>query len=262
MAKSTVFACLAALVAFVSVSTALAQDQSRAPVAGLTDGQRVQLRAEIRAYILENPEIILEAIQILEERRNQAEVNADQRLVAQHHEAIFNDGFSHIAGNPDGDVTLVEFSDYRCGFCKRAHPEIKALLDSDPNIRLIVKEFPILGPDSVTAGRMALAALKVDPGKYAELNDKMMAYPGNLTEAVAYRIAKDVGYDVVALKELAGDEEIDRQLETNYALAQQLGLQGTPSFILGDEIIRGYLPLREMQAAVADARAVSQAEAN
>ncbi|MEM7505960.1 MAG: DsbA family protein [Pseudomonadota bacterium] len=241
---------------------AMAQEQSSAPVSGLTDGQRIQLRAEIRAYILENPEIILEAIQILEERRNQAEINADQQLVARHQDTIFNDGFSYVGGNPDGDVTVVEFSDYRCGFCKRAHPEIKALLESDPNIRLIVKEYPILGPDSVVAGRMALAALQIDPDKFGELNDKLMAYPGNLTEAVAYRIAKDVGYELTELKQLAAEDEIARRLGANYALAEQLGLQGTPSFIIGDEIIRGYLPLREMQAAVAEARTASQAAAN
>ena len=220
------------------------------------------LRDEIRAYLLENPEVILEAIQLLEDRRNQAAAEADSDLIAAHADAIFNDGHSHVLGNPDGDVTLVEFSDYRCHYCKKAHPDLKALLEQDPDIRLIIKEFPILGPDSTVAGRMALAALSLDPSLYPGLNDALMAFPGNLTEQAAYRIAQAEGYDITELKDVAASAEIDAQLEANYQLAQVLGLQGTPSFILGDEIIRGYLPLDDLKAVVAEVRARTQAEAN
>ncbi len=220
----------------------------------MSDADRAAFRNEIRSYLLENPEVIFEAIQILEERRNVAGQQADRDLVQANAAALFNDGFSFVGGNPDGDVTVVEFLDYRCGYCKRAHPEIQELLDRDPNVRLVVKEFPILGPDSVKAGKMALAALQLDPDGYARLGDELMNYQGNLTEQVAYRIAGETGYDIADLKELANSTEIDDRLNENYQLARALGLQGTPAFVVGTEVIRGYLPVDEMLVAVQDAR--------
>ena len=215
---------------------------------------QAKLRTEIRAYLLENPEVIMEAINILEQRRQQQAQAADRELVAQLETQLLDDGFSYVGGNPDGDVTVVEFLDYRCGFCKRAHPEVEEMLDRDPNIRLIVKEFPILGPDSVQAGRMALAALDLDRSKYAVLNDALMTYNGNLTEQVAYRIAIDIGYDAEELREKANSDIIGDRLQQNYQLAQALGVQGTPAFVVGSEVIRGYLPVNDMLAAVNDAR--------
>ncbi|MEL7469362.1 MAG: DsbA family protein [Pseudomonadota bacterium] len=221
----------------------------------MSASERAAFRNEVRNYLLENPEVIFEAIQILEQRRNMAAQNADRNLVAAHAEAIFEDGYSFVGGNPDGDITMVEFLDYRCGFCKRAHPEVQEVLDRDPNVRLIVKEFPILGPDSVAAGRMALAALDVDRSKYEDLSDALMSYNGNLTEQVAYKIASGVGYDIAELKARAGSSEIDGRLQSNFALAQALNLQGTPAFIVGNEVIRGYLPVDELLGAIQDARA-------
>lgn len=250
---------VAALAIGLSVA-ASAQEQSTpsTPASDLNDGQRQLLRDEIRAYLLENPEVIFEAIEIYEQRRQQLAQQADKDLIAANRTAIFEDGHSFVGGNPEGDITLVEFSDYRCGYCRRAHPEIAKLLEQDDNIRLIVKEFPILGPESIAAGRIAIAALEIDPSLYGALNDKLMSFPQNLTEASAYRIAKSVGYDVEALKEVAASEETTAKLRENFDLARQLGLQGTPSFILGDEVIRGYLPLEEMQARVADARSAAK----
>ncbi|MEM1343444.1 MAG: DsbA family protein [Pseudomonadota bacterium] len=249
----------ALLAATLALATpALAQEQSAAPPPAMSEAQRTVLGNEIRDYLLKNPEVILEAIQILEDRREQAESAADGGLVAEHAEALFADGYSYVGGNPDGDVTLVEFIDYRCGFCKRAHPIVEELLERDPNIRLVVKEFPILGPQSVAAGRMALAALTVDRTRYAALNDALLTYPGQLDETSAYRIAKEAGYDVAALKDAAAAEEIDAKLEANYALARNLGLQGTPSFVIGNQIVRGFLPLDQMLATVVRARRASE----
>ncbi|MEM1384555.1 MAG: DsbA family protein [Pseudomonadota bacterium] len=223
----------------------------------LSDEDRIRLHQEVRDYILSNPEIIFDAIRILEERRVDEAAQAERDVVAQHANELFADGYSHVAGNPDGDVVVVEFLDYRCGFCKRSHPEIKEMLERDPNIRLIVKEFPILGPDSVAAGRMALAAMEVDPSKYGELNDALMEFRGQLNETMAYRIARQVGYDIADLKEVAQSEIIEERLQRNYSVAQSLGLQGTPSFVIGDQIVRGYLPVDQMLARVADARQAS-----
>ena len=220
----------------------------------MSDADRAAFRAEVHNYLLENPEVILEAIQILEKRRNASAQEGDRQLVAAHADQLYGDGFSWVGGNPQGDVTVVEFLDYRCGYCKKAQPEVQALLQRDPNVRLIVKEFPILGPDSVTAGKMALAALQIDPAKFGPLHRSLMAHKGTLSEDTAYGIAKDAGYDPDEVKKLAESSEIDDRLQKNYQLAQALGLQGTPAFVVGNEIIRGYLPADEMISAVRDAR--------
>lgn len=243
----TSIACAAMLTATPAMADPLDLD-------AMTAEDRAAFRAEMRAYLLENPEVIMEAIQILEQRRQVAEQQADRDIVLAQAQALYEDGFSYVAGNPDGDVTVVEFLDYRCGFCKRAHPMVEELLDRDPNVRLIVKEFPILGPDSVTAGKMAMAALEMDKTKYSDLHDQMMTYRGNLTEQVAYRLAAELGYDVAELKSRAGSEQIDDQLQQTYQLAQALGVQGTPAFIVGTEVIRGFLPIEDMLAAVEEAR--------
>ena len=220
----------------------------------MSEADRAAFGEQVRTYLLENPEVLMEALQVLEERRSVAAQQADRQLIADNAEQLFEDGFSWVGGNPEGDVTLVEFLDYRCGYCKKAQPEVEALLENDPNIKLVVKEFPILGPDSVTAGKMALAAMELDRDSFGPLHDALMGYQGNLTEDAAYRLAEQAGYDVDELRELAGSTEIDDRLQRNYQLAQALGLQGTPAFVVGNEIIRGYLPADELAAAVEKAR--------
>lgn len=220
----------------------------------MSDEDRAAFRAEVRTYLLENPEVILEAIQILEQRRTADAQASDRQMIEAHSGQLFDDGFSYVAGNPEGDVTVVEFLDYRCGYCKKAQPAVEELLERDPDVRLIVKEFPILGPDSVTAGKLALAAIELDRSGFGELHEALMSHQGNLTEQAAYELAEDAGYNVDALRELADSTEIDDRLQQNYQLARALGLQGTPAFVVGDEIIRGYLPVDEMLAAVRDAR--------
>jgi protein-disulfide isomerase len=230
-------------------------EDARYDFRAMTPDEKAAFGEAVREYLLTSPEVIFDAITILEQRRNAAAANQDRTLVEENAEALFSDGFSFVAGNPDGDVTVVEFSDYRCGYCKRVHPHVKDLLEFDPNVRLIVKEFPILGPDSVAAGRMALAAAQVDPSKFAALNDELMSFQGNLTESIAYRLAAEAGYDIGELKELAGSDEIVEKVNSTYALADALGIQGTPSFVIGNQIIRGYIETDAMIAAVEEARA-------
>jgi protein-disulfide isomerase len=242
-------------VAFAMPAPAPAQEQSRPGLSDMTEAEREALRIEVRAYLLEHPEVLMEAIQILEARRD-ANAQADDIVaIAANREQLLDVSNAWVAGNPDGDVTLVEFADYRCGYCKKAHPELKELVQRDPNIRLVVREFPILGPDSVAAARLAMAALDLDRSKFGDLNDALMGFEGQLNEATAYQIARQSGYDIVALKERAASAEIEARLGDTYQLARALGLQGTPSFVLGSQIIRGYLPVERMLSAVADARA-------
>lgn len=252
MRMTLVFAALAFSLALPGALSA--QEQSRPGYTGMTDLEREAFRNEVRAYLLEHPEVLMEAIQILEAKRDAAANEADALAVSSNFQELFNNPHSWVGGNPDGDITLVEFSDYRCGYCKRAHPELMELLERDPNIRLVVKEFPILGPESTLAAKVATAALELDPTLYQTLNDALMSFEGPLTEASIYQIASGAGYDIAALKELATSAEVDARIADTYGLARRLGLEGTPSFVIGDRIIRGYLPVDEMQAAVAEAR--------
>ncbi len=246
------------LIAAATAAATLAAAPAQADgLTDMTEAEREAFRTEVRAYLLENPEVIFEAIQILEQRRMEAAAMADVELVRANQEALFNDGYSFVGGNPEGDVTIVEFLDYRCGYCKRAHPHVQELLKRDTNVRYVIKEFPILGPESISAARVAMAALELDPAKYAALHDELMTYKGNMTEQVALRMAGTLGYDIGAIKEAAADPSIEEKIALNYQLAETLGINGTPSFIVGTEIIRGYLPVEDLLGAVQDARSAT-----
>ncbi|MDF2232533.1 DsbA family protein [Albimonas sp. CAU 1670] len=216
---------------------------------------RAVLRSEIRKYLLEHPEVIMEAVKVLEDRRAEAEATEARDLVADNAAEIFQDGYSHVAGNPDGDVTVVEFIDYNCGYCKKAHADVRELVESDPNLRYVVKEFPILGPSSMTAAKAALASRAQQGGRlYMAFNDALMGHRGALSDEQVWSIAEDVGLDVAALKAEAETPEIKSQIDRTYALAKKLDIQGTPTFVIGDELVRGYAPIDHMRDVVAAAR--------
>lgn len=217
--------------------------------------ERALLRAEVRRYLLEHPEVIMEAVQVLERRRAEAEAEAGRAAVARHMDELANDGYSVVAGNPDGDVTIVEFTDYNCGFCRRAHPETRALLESDPNLRLVIKEFPILGPESRVASEAAMAAVAQGRELYLAFNDAMMRHGAKLDARAVWRIADEVGLDVDRLKADAKDPEIAARIARTQALAQALGIDGTPSFVIGDQVEKGYRPLEVLRERVAEVRA-------
>lgn len=222
----------------------------------MSDEERALFRAEIREYLLENPEILMEAFGVLEERREQEAANLDVAMLDQNRDAIFNDGHSFVGGNPDGDVTIVEFLDYRCGFCKRAFPAVKELLATDGNIRLIVKEFPILGEESTLAARYALATKNTDGDEaYENVHDALMAHNGGINAGFLARTSRQLGLDHGAIAEEMENPEITAQINTNRALAQQLQIQGTPSFIMGENFVRGFVELDQMRAIVNQIRA-------
>ena len=225
-------------------------------IESMTEGERAAFRSEIRDYLLEHPEVLMEAISVLEERRERDAVTRDSDAIERLHDSIFNDGFSYVGGNPDGDVTLVEFLDYRCGFCKRAFPAVEELVASDGNIRFIVKEFPILGDQSTLAARYAIAAkLVAGDADYKRVHDTLMQHDGAVTEGFLARTSRELGLDHDAITELMGNKDVAAVIGKNHALAQALNVQGTPGFILGDIILRGFLELEQMREIVADIRA-------
>lgn len=221
----------------------------------MTVEERAEFRAEVRAYLLENPEVLMEAIGVLQEREAAAQAASEAELLVALEDDIYADGHSWIGGNPEGDVTLVEFLDYRCGYCKRAHPEVTALVERDGNIRRIVKEYPILGEQSVLAARFALSVrAQAGDAAYKAAHDALMSFRGEITPESLRRIADDLVLDPDAVIAGMEDEAITRALTANRALGEALRINGTPTFILDGQFVRGYLPAEAMQALVDGAR--------
>ena len=242
-----------------------AMAQTAAP-SEMSAEERAALRAEVRAYLLEEPELILEAIQLLEERQKIAQEEEAKQALAAMADEVFNDDFSFVGGNPDGDLTLVEFLDYRCGYCKRAHSHVAGFLKADGGIRLVVKEFPVLGPDSQYAGRAAMASLKQEGGaKYKIFHDAMMEHRGQLDQNAVKQIARTAGLDLDQLEADMQAPDIASNMRSTFEIAEALSINGTPAFILGDRIIRGYVPqeaLMELAAEVRSERAESEKTSN
>ncbi|WP_299674798.1 DsbA family protein [uncultured Roseobacter sp.] len=234
---------------------ALALPASALDLQSMTEEERDLFRSEVRSYLMDNPEVIMEAVQALEARQAEAQAQADLTLVSDHAEAIFDDGFSFVGGNPEGDITLVEFMDYRCGFCKRAYGEVEKLLESDGNIRFIVKEFPILGEQSLLASRFAIATRQLEgDDAYKALHDALMEFNGDITLPALRRLSDTYGLDAEAIEARMDDESVTEEIRKTRALAQQLQITGTPTFVMHDEMLRGFLPYDQMKELVAEKR--------
>lgn len=225
-------------------------------LASMTDAERDAFRAEVRRYLLDNPEVLMEAIAVLEARERDAQAQADLQLVELHAAAIFNDGHSWVGGNPEGDVTLVEFMDYRCGYCRQAFAEVAQLLESDGNIRFIVKEYPILGEQSVLAARFAIAVQQLHgDATYEEVHNALMSFRADITPDSLTRLAQGFDLDAGPILATMNSPEVTAVIEENRQLGSLMQVTGTPTFVLEDRMIRGYVPLSTMEQLVASARA-------
>jgi protein-disulfide isomerase len=206
----------------------------------------------VREYLLRSPEVIMEALQILQERQRAAEAENLKRVIAERSEEILNDPDAPVGGNPAGDVTLVEFFDYNCPYCRRVAPTVVKLKEADPDLRLVYKEFPILGPGSEFAARAALAARK--QGKYVPFHNALMRATDQVTEQTVIEIAREVGLDIERLEQDMRDPAIEEAIARNLRLANALGINGTPSFVIGQEIVPGAADLETLQDLIARAR--------
>ncbi len=214
----------------------------------LSDAEKAEFGAQVREYLLENPEVIIEAINILEQRNAATQEQADRDLVASNADELFNDGYSWVGGNPEGDITLVEFMDYRCGYCRRAVPEVASLLAEDGNIRLVIKEFPILGDASVLSSRFAVATKHVAGNDaYKQVHDALMEFSGEPSEVTLRRISDGLGLDSDAIIAAMDSNQVTEEITRTRELAQRMQITGTPSFVLGTEMLRGFLPADQMQ---------------
>lgn len=242
----------------VTAGAAFAQDAAPVPEQSspFTADQREALHAEIRAYLLANPEIVMEMVKILEQKQQVAAATDDKALVAANAAAIFDDGFSWVGGNPDGKLTIVEFLDYQCGYCRKAQPEILALLEDNDDVRLIVKEMPILGPGSDLAARAAVATMVAEgPEAYARLHEQLMTMKGEITDASLDRAFSKAGVDADKARAAMEDPEVTRRIDATHALAETLGIAGTPTFVVADTMVRGYVPRAQIEGLLDQARA-------
>ncbi|MFM2389847.1 MAG: hypothetical protein RLZZ437_1402 [Pseudomonadota bacterium] len=225
-------------------------------LAEMSDADRTALRAEIRAYLIENPEVILEAMDELQARQDAAAVEQDKALLSANQDAILNDGHSWVGGNPNGDITVVEFMDYRCGYCRRAHDEVNTLVTTDGNIRYIVKEFPILGDESLLSSQFAIAVQQIHgPEAYKAAHNALITLRAAATTETLGQLATDLGHDPAPILARMSSPEVRAVIDANYALGQAMQINGTPTFVMGDTLLRGYVDLPTMQQIVADERA-------
>lgn len=245
-ARPMILALACALVAAAPFGVSRAAETTTAPP------QRQQIEAVIHDYLLQHPDVLIAALRSAEDKLNRDNDAKASQTVVLHRQEIYGNPATPIAGNPRGSATIVEFFDYRCPYCKQVQPSLEALLKQDPKLRLVYKEFPILGPVSVIAAQAALAAQK--QGKYDAFHAAMMAARGNISDDTVYQVAASVGLDVDRLKRDMATPEIARQLKDNLALADMLNIHGTPAFIVGDRVVPGAVDLGTLKTMVADER--------
>ncbi len=232
---------------FILSAPARAQSASDTPV--LTEEQVQQI---VRDYILENPEVIIEAVQSYRAKQKLAEEQQRTAALVAKREEIFNDPLAPTNGVTDADVTIVEFFDYQCGYCKKIFPDMMAVMAQDKKIKVVFKELPILGPESVVAARAALAAKK--QGKYMDFHVALMDLRGSLSEKRILQTAEEVGLDAAQLAADMDDPEIGAYLRANLELANQVGINGTPSLFVGETFVPGYIDRDTLVSLIAKAR--------
>jgi protein-disulfide isomerase len=220
-----------------------------------SEAEREALHGEIRDYLLANPDILMEMLALIEERKASETAASDLDMVASNAAAIFEDGYSFVGGNPEGSFTIVEFLDYQCGFCRRAHPELMELIESDGDIRWIVKEFPILGPQSDMAARFAISVKRIaGDTAYGAVHAALMTFRGESSEASLSALADRMSLDTRKIIAGMAAPETEAVIAANAALAARLLISGTPGFIFETEVVRGYVPLEGMVGLVDDLR--------
>jgi protein-disulfide isomerase len=240
---------LAGAAAALMLALPVAADEFSAP-------QKGEIERIVREYLISHPEVLQEAIAELDKRQAAADVEKSKSAVANNSEAIYNSNRHVVLGNAKGDVTLVEFFDYNCGFCKRAMADMLELLKDDPKLKIILKEFPVLGPGSVEAARVAVAVRMQDKSgkKYLDFHQKLLGGRGQADKARALAVAKEVGMDMKRIETDMASDEVKVSLEESLKLAETLGLNGTPSYIVGSDVVIGAVGLDALRTKVATAR--------
>ncbi|SNZ08010.1 DsbA family protein [Cohaesibacter gelatinilyticus] len=234
------------------------------PAASATEfstDQKAEIEKIMVDYLLENPDVIRKVFGLLREqdaKREQAaateRAEKAKLVLASKKTEIFNSDLDPVVGNANGDVTMVEFLDYNCGYCKRAFSNMLTLMEKDQNLRIVIKEWPVLGPQSVEASLVAVAVQKTDPSKYWDFHKGMMTLRGQANKETALRVAEKIGLDRAKLETMMDDKETLKPIEASYALADELGLTGTPAYVVGEELIPGFVPVTTLETMIEVAR--------
>lgn len=219
-----------ALLRHAGFSPTLAAGETKAP-------DQARIEQVLRDYLPKHPDILVEMTNELDKKQAAEQEAQQQKAIGEHADLIFRSPATFVGGNPNGDVSVVEFFDYNCGYCRRAMPDVVKLVDKDPKIRLVLKDLPIFGEESEDAAKGALAAMK--QGKYFEMHQKLFSESGKANKEKVLKIAKELNLDVDKLQKDMDDPSVKQALEENKALAEKLGLQGTPLYLIGDKVLPG-----------------------
>jgi protein-disulfide isomerase len=219
-----------------------------------TDTQRSDIEGIIKNYLVSHPEVLEDAMNELSKRQTAAEEKKHEDAVSKNSDQIFNSPRGVVLGNKDGDVTFVEFFDYNCGYCKHAMADMLDLLKNDHKLKVVLKEFPVLSEGSVEAAKVAVAARMQDPSKYLDFHTKLLGGRGPADKARAMAAAKDAGYDTARIEKDLTSPEVKATIEENFKLAEDMGLNGTPSYVIGKQIVVGAVGLDGLKEKIGMAR--------
>jgi protein-disulfide isomerase len=244
---------LAALVTAASLGAPLAPATA---ADSFSPAQRDEIGRIVRDYLVQHPEVLQEAYQELEKRQAAADAEKNKSAVKDHAQMLFSSPRQVVLGNPNGDVTMVEFFDYNCGYCKHAMADMLSLLKSDPKLKVVLKEFPVLGPGSVEAAKVAAAVHLQDSSgkKYLEFHTKLLGGRGQADKARALAVAKEIGMDVGRIEKDMNGPAVMEALKESAILSQALGLNGTPSYVVGDQVVVGAVGLAALKEKINTAR--------
>ncbi|MPZ56782.1 MAG: thioredoxin domain-containing protein [Rhizobiales bacterium] len=246
------------LYAFALAATAAIALGATGPAAAqsFTPQQRSEIEAIIKDYLIKNPEILKDVASALERQQAETAAATGRKAIKEHATLLFNSPRQVVIGNPRGDVTMVEFFDYNCGFCKRALADMMELIKNDPKLKVVLKEFPVLGEGSVQAAQVAAAAMLQDKTgkKYLEFHRKLLTSRGQIARAQAIAAAKETGFDVARIERDSTGPEVRKTLEESFMLAEALGLNGTPSYVIGSNVVIGAVGLAKLKENISQAR--------
>jgi protein-disulfide isomerase len=240
----------------LAVATLAAAFVFMAPVQGaeLTADEKSAIESVVRDYILNNPEIVQEALVALEKKKQDQESAAAKAAITEMRDLIYSSKRQAVLGDPSAPITLVEFFDYNCGYCKRALSDTIAMLDADKDVKIVMKEFPILGPGSVEAARVAIAVQLLAPDRYFDFHKTLLTEKGQADGKRALAAVEEIGLDPAAVRAKMEDPEVNATLNEVYGIAQRLGLTGTPTYVLADEVVFGAVGVDELRAKIAAVR--------
>ena len=244
------------LLAPALLALALCGAPPAASAQSFSDAQRGDIEKIIRSYLISHPEVLEEAIAELNKRQTAAEEQKHETSVAENASKIFNSPRGVVLGNKDGDVTFVEFFDYNCGYCKRAMADMLDLMKTDPKLKVVLKEFPVLSPGSVEAAQVAVAVRMQDPGgkKYLDFHQRLLGGRGPADKAHALAAAKDAGLDMTRIEKDLASPEVKATIDENFKLAEAMGMNGTPSYVIGKQVVVGAIGLEGLKEKIGLAR--------